>query len=119
YDANPLSMWAAVVLLAGCAGCRLLLLGGMGERRVWAEEGHRQVARYAAGRVDGLYAVGPLMAHAVAAFGEGGTHFTDQHGLIDALRQEATGETTLLIKGSRSAAMDKVVAAMCEPGENP
>lgn len=119
YNANPLSMCAAVDILAGFSGRRLLVLGDMGELGDWAEEGHRQVGAYAAGKVDGLYAVGPLMAHAVKAFGEGAKHFADQHGLIDALRQEAGGETTLLIKGSRSAAMDKVVAAMCEPEENP
>ncbi|HLV17210.1 MAG TPA: UDP-N-acetylmuramoyl-tripeptide--D-alanyl-D-alanine ligase [Pseudomonas sp.] len=119
YNANPLSMCAAVDILAGFPGRRLLVLGDMGELGDWAAEGHRQVGAYAAGKVDGLYAVGPLMAHAVAAFGEGAKHFADQQGLIDALRQEARGETTLLIKGSRSAAMDKVVAAMCEPEENP
>lgn len=119
YNANPLSMCAAVDILAGFSGRRLLVLGDMGELGDWAEEGHRQVGSYAVGKVDGLYAVGPLMVHAVAAFGEGAKHFADQHGLIDALRQEAQGETTLLIKGSRSAAMDKVVAALCEPEENP
>ncbi|WP_027590746.1 UDP-N-acetylmuramoyl-tripeptide--D-alanyl-D-alanine ligase [Pseudomonas sp. RL] len=119
YNANPLSMCAAVDILAGFSGRRLLVLGDMGELGEWAEEGHRQVGAYAVGKVDGLYAVGPLMAHAVAAFGEGAKHFADQQGLIDALRQEARGETTLLIKGSRSAAMDKVVAALCEPEENP
>lgn len=119
YNANPLSMCAAVDILAGFSGRRLLVLGDMGELGDWAEEGHRQVGAYAVGKVDGLYAVGPLMAHAVAAFGEGAKHFADQQGLIDALRQEAQGETTLLIKGSRSAAMDKVVAALYEPEENP
>lgn len=119
YNANPLSMCAAVDILAGFSGRRLLVLGDMGELGDWAVEGHRQVGAYAVGKVDGLYAVGPLMAHAVAAFGEGAKHFADQQGLIDALRQEARGETTLLIKGSRSAAMDKVVAALCEPEENP
>lgn len=119
YNANPLSMCAAVDIIAGFSGRRLLVLGDMGELGDWAEEGHRQVGAYAVGKVDGLYAVGPLMAHAVAAFGEGAKHFADQQGLIDALRQEAQGETTLLIKGSRSAAMDKVVAALCEPEENP
>lgn len=119
YNANPLSMCAAVDILAGFSGRRLLVLGDMGELGGWAEEGHRQVGAYAAGKVDGLYAVGPLMAHAVAAFGEGAKHFADQRCLIDALRQEAGSETTLLIKGSRSAAMDKVVAALCEPEENP
>lgn len=119
YNANPLSMCAAVDILAGFSGRRLLVLGDMGELGEWAEEGHRQVGAYAVGKVDGLYAVGPLMAHAVAAFGEGAKHFADQQGLIDALRQEARGETTLLIKGSRSAAMDKVAAALCEPEENP
>ena len=89
----------------------------MGELGDWAEEGHREVGAYARGKVSALYAVGPLMAHAVTAFGDQGRHFADQASLIQALAGEQDNNTTILIKGSRSAAMDKVVAAFCGTGE--
>ena len=113
YNANPLSMCAAVDILAGFSGRTVLVLGDMGELGEWAEQGHRDVGAHAAGKVDALYAVGPLMAHAVAAFGANGRHFADQASLIEALRRES-GDTTILIKGSRSAAMDKVVDALLQ-----
>jgi UDP-N-acetylmuramoyl-tripeptide--D-alanyl-D-alanine ligase len=113
YNANPLSMCAAVDILAAFSGRTVLVLGDMGELGEWAEQGHRDVGAHAAGKVDALYAVGPLMAHAVAAFGANGRHFADQASLIEALRLES-GDTTILIKGSRSAAMDKVVDALLQ-----
>ena len=118
YNANPTSVCAAIDILAGFAGRTLLVLGDIGELGAWAEQGHRDVGSYAAGKIDALYAVGPLSAHAVAAFGPDARHFADQASLIDALRHEQ-GDTTILIKGSRSAAMEKVVAALCgTSGEN-
>ena len=116
YNANPISMCAAVDILAAFSGRTVLVLGDMGELGEWAEQGHRDVGAYAAGKVDALYAVGPLMAHAVKAFGTQGQHFADQASLIAALGRES-GDTTILIKGSRSAAMEKVVAALCASGE--
>lgn len=117
YNANPASMLAAVDILAGFSGRTILVLGDMGELGDWAEEGHREVGAYARGKVSALYAVGPLMAHAVTAFGDQGRHFADQASLIQALAGEQDNNTTILIKGSRSAAMDKVVAAFCGTGE--
>lgn len=117
YNANPASMCAAVDILAGFSGRTVLVLGDMGELGEWAERGHREVGAYAAGKVDVLYAVGPLMAHAVKAFGSQGRHFADQATLIEALRAEQGQNTTILIKGSRSAAMEKVVAALCGTSE--
>lgn len=112
YNANPASICAAIDILAGFSGRTVLVLGDMGELGSWAEQAHREVGSYAAGKVDALYAVGPLMAHAVAAFGDTGRHFADQASLISALGAEQ-GDTTILIKGSRSAAMEQVVAALC------
>ncbi|WP_375740079.1 UDP-N-acetylmuramoyl-tripeptide--D-alanyl-D-alanine ligase [Pseudomonas boanensis] len=117
YNANPASMLAAVDILAGFSGHTVLVLGDMGELGEWAEQGHREVGEYARGKVSALYAVGPLMAHAVAAFGANGRHFADQASLIQALASEQDTNTTILIKGSRSAAMDKIVAALCGTGE--
>lgn len=116
YNANPASICAAVDVLAGFAGRTVLALGDMGELGEWAEQGHREVGSYAAGKVDVLLAVGPLMKHAVDAFGAGGRHFADQRSLIETLRLEQGNATTILIKGSRSAAMDKVVAALSASG---
>jgi UDP-N-acetylmuramoyl-tripeptide--D-alanyl-D-alanine ligase len=121
YNANPAAICAATDLLASFSGRRVLVLGDMGELGEWAEQGHREVGAYAAGKVDALYAVGPLMAHAVRAFGPGARHFADKQSLIEALAGEST-QSTLLIKGSRSAAMETVVAALTattrnQPGE--
>lgn len=114
YNANPTSMCAAVDILAGFSGRTVLVLGDIGELGQWAEEGHRQVGDYARGKVDALYAVGPMMAHAVKAFGQNARHFTNQADLIAAVRGEQAINTTILIKGSRSAAMENVVAALCD-----
>ena len=113
YNANPTSMCAAVDILAGFSGRTVLVLGDIGELGDWAEQGHRDVGEYARGKVCALYAVGPLMAHAVNAFGEQAWHFSTQAELIRALEAEQDTNTTILIKGSRSAAMENIVAALC------
>jgi UDP-N-acetylmuramoyl-tripeptide--D-alanyl-D-alanine ligase len=112
YNANPASICAAIDVLAGFNGRKVLVLGDIGELGAWSEQGHRQVGAYACGKVDALYAVGPQMLHAVQAFGVNAQHFADQSALIAALTAES-GDVSILIKGSRSAAMEKVVAALC------
>ena len=92
----------------------VLVLGDIGELGEWAQQGHHDVGAYARGKVDALYAVGTNMAHAVNAFGPGARHFATQAELIQALRAgEQDKHTTILIKGSRSAVMENVVAALC------
>ncbi|WAB98982.1 UDP-N-acetylmuramoyl-tripeptide--D-alanyl-D-alanine ligase [Pseudomonas putida] len=113
YNANPTSMCAAIDILAGFSGRTVLVLGDIGELGQWAQEGHHQVGDYARGKVDALYAVGTNMTHAVKAFGANGRHFVTQAELIEAVRAETASNTTILIKGSRSAAMENVVAALC------
>lgn len=117
YNANPASMRAAVDLLSAFPAPRLLALGDMGELGDWAEQFHRELGEYARGKVEVLYGVGPWMAHAVAAFGHGGRHFTSQAELIEALRIKLVPGSSLLVKGSRSAAMEKVVAALTGQSE--
>ena len=113
YNANPTSMCAAVDILAGFSGRTVLVLGDIGELGDWAEQGHRDVGEYARGKVSALYAVGPNMVHAVNAFGQEAHHFGTQAELIQALDAEQDTNTTILIKGSRSAAMENIVAALC------
>ena len=52
--------------------------------------------------------------NATRAFGGGALHFSDQPSLVAHLKTIANKDTTLLIKGSRSAAMDLVVRELCD-----
>ncbi|MGH8505574.1 MAG: UDP-N-acetylmuramoyl-tripeptide--D-alanyl-D-alanine ligase, partial [Stenotrophobium sp.] len=62
--------------------------------------------------LDRLYAVGRLAAEAARAFGSGGVAYDDHATLAAALRPQLNENVALLIKGSRSARMERVVAAL-------
>jgi UDP-N-acetylmuramoyl-tripeptide--D-alanyl-D-alanine ligase len=113
YNANPGSVAAALAVLADFDGPRWLALGDMGELGADGEALHREVGVLArrAG-VERLYAVGSLARLAADAFGAGGLYFADQTGLLAALRAELAPPVTLLVKGSRSAGMERVVQAL-------
>jgi UDP-N-acetylmuramoyl-tripeptide--D-alanyl-D-alanine ligase len=113
YNANPSSMAAAIDTLLLAGGERWLVLGDMAELGENARALHADVGQLARERgVERLFAVGPLSAAAVAAFGAHGAHFSDQTALIVALRAQLHGGVTCLVKGSRSAGMEQVVAAL-------
>lgn len=113
YNANPASFAAAIDALATCAGRRILVMGDMRELGVDARRLHADTGLLARkSGIDSLYAVGELSAAGADAFGTGARHFDSQAALIDALREQLTQGTTLLIKGSRGSAMDKVVSAL-------
>lgn len=119
YNANPGSVKAAIDLLAGFSGKRVLVLGDMGELGQWEEDSHREVGAYAREQgLEGLYAVGRLSALAVEAFGEGGRLFASKTELTEVLRNQLTAEVRVLVKGSRSAGMEEVVAGLTEHNDN-
>lgn len=113
YNANPGSVGAAIDTLALADGERWLVLGDMAELGDNAAALHAGIGERARQHgIDRLFAVGPLSAAAVKAFGERGEHFSDKAALAAALKQQLHGGVTCLIKGSRSAGMDQVVAAL-------
>lgn len=113
YNANPSSLAAALQVLASEGGRGWLVLGDMGELGEDAEAAHAEAGRQArqAG-VDRLFAVGALSAAAAKAFGAGGQHFIERDALIAALAQDLAEGVTVLVKGSRAAAMEQVVTAL-------
>ena len=113
YNANPASLAAALETLTHYSGESWLVLGDMGELGENAEAAHAQagLAARQAG-VTRLYAVGPLSASAVTSFGEGGRHYAKQADLIEDLKAELMPGITVLIKGSRTARMERVAAAL-------
>lgn len=113
YNANPASTAAAIATLALQGGERWLVLGDMAELGGDTAALHAQIGKYAqqAG-IEKLFAVGVLSEHAVDAFGANARHFTTQAELISALRGQLHTGVNVLIKGSRSAAMENVVVAL-------
>jgi len=113
YNANPSSMHAAIDTLALAEGERWLVLGDMAELGADARALHAGVGRHARERgIQKVFAVGPLSVAAVEAFGAGGTHYADKAALIEALRAQVRAGVTCLVKGSHSAGMEQVVAAL-------
>ncbi|HDZ56604.1 MAG TPA: UDP-N-acetylmuramoyl-tripeptide--D-alanyl-D-alanine ligase [Pseudomonas xinjiangensis] len=119
YNANPSSVKAAIDLLASFDGQRILALGDMGELGDWEVESHREVGLHAKAKgLDGLYAVGRLSALAVDSFGSGGRLFASRDDLIAALATQLDADVRVLVKGSRSAGMEAVVAGLVELSDN-
>lgn len=113
YNANPGSMRAAVDILASQNGLRWLVVGDMLELGHDSNQLHEDVGKYARERgIDALFAVGALSLHVCHGFGSGARHFPNQSALIAALRQNLDAGIRVLIKGSRSSAMDRVVTAL-------
>lgn len=113
YNANPSSMGAAIDTLLLAGGERWLVLGDMAELGPDAQALHAGVGARARERgIERLFAVGPLGAATVEAFGRNGEHFDDKQALIAALKPRLHGGVTLLIKGSRSAGMEVVAQAL-------
>ncbi len=113
YNANPNSVAVAIDLLSGLQGRRILVLGDMGELGAHAENYHRQIGEKAkqAG-IDVCYTVGQLSQAVTQEFSGAARHFADKQSLINELQQQIDAQTVCLIKGSRSAKMEEVVAAL-------
>lgn len=113
YNANPGSAAAAIDTLVVQSGEPWLVLGDMKELGADAAALHAQIGAHArACGVVRLYTTGNLAAAAATAFGADARHFDRQSDLITSLQQELHAGVCCLIKGSRSSAMDKVVAAL-------
>lgn len=110
YNASPSSFRAAIDVLAGYRGTRVLIVGDMGELGEQSESAHRELGEYARAQgIDSLWSTGKLSALASEAFGNGGEHFVEQNQLVVKALATLGEGFVALVKGSRSAAMDKVV----------
>jgi len=113
YNANPASLGAALGVLESFPGRRWLVLGDMGELGPTAQELHARAGASArAAGVERLFALGPLSRFAVQAFGAGAGHFASSTDLVTELGPALAADVTVLVKGSRAMAMERVVAAI-------
>ena len=116
YNANPVSVTAAAEFLAGLPGENLIVLGDMGElgndaARLHAETG----AKVRDAGISRLLATGELSRNTVEAFGEGASWYADVDDLAARLKSELAEGMNVLVKGSRSMRMERVVDALRDP----
>lgn len=113
YNANPASVIAAAEFLAACEGEGWLVLGDMRELGDDAAELHRSVGEAVrqAG-VTRLLAAGPLARMAADAFGARGEWFESVEDLVRELKGTVSRDISVLVKGSRSMRMERVVEAL-------
>ncbi len=124
YNANPQSMEVALRSLAELKGARrgLAVLGDMGELGPIACEAHRATGQLAAGLgIELLFALGEFADEVVAGALAAGlrpeciTASRDAAELIPRLRATLRADDWVLIKGSRSMRMERIVQALAQP----
>ncbi len=116
YNANPQSLKTAMEFALSLGDPVWLALGDMAELGESAAALHADCGELA--RLLGiarLFSFGSLGLHATEYFGQGAEHFVDREALIASLRSSLRPGITLLIKGSRSMRMERVVEALRAP----
>jgi UDP-N-acetylmuramoyl-tripeptide--D-alanyl-D-alanine ligase len=110
YNANPASVKAALDVLAAHPGEQVAVLGGMGELGLDAYRLHREVGEYARKQqISRLLVVGPGCEGYADGFGPEAEIYLTHSDAVDAIVSNKQPSATVLVKGSRSSAMDLVV----------
>lgn len=119
YNANSASVKAGIDLLAQYNAQQVLICGDMGELGKFAEQEHKSIGKYAQQQgIQRLFTVGNLSqlashAYNAAAKKTVAEHFSDKQQLKQALGaylSDKESKIVMLVKGSRSAKMEEIVA---------
>jgi len=126
YNSNPLSMTAAIETIRSVRGARrrVLVTGDMLELGTFADHLHREIGAAAAGAgLSRLYATGNFAGALAEAAAEAGMAARDiitgsREEIITDLENWLTPGDWVLIKGSRSMGMEKIVNHLIARDEN-
>ena len=120
YNASPASTIAALKLLKGLKGRRVAILGDMLELGAYEESGHQSVGEYAATAADVLILVGDrskVSAEAALQNDFPEKHlewYPDSQTAAEAAASKIQKGDVVLIKGSNSMRMDRIMAVLEE-----
>ena len=119
YNAAPLSMRAALDLLADCQPRRIALLGDMLELGREERTAHAALGRFAAERCDWLIGVGERSRDLIEAAREAGhpqaCWLAEPEQAADVLRPAIEPSDTVLVKASHAMHLERVVERLCAP----
>jgi UDP-N-acetylmuramoyl-tripeptide--D-alanyl-D-alanine ligase len=115
YNANPSSLSAALAVIAQFSNDKWLVIGEMGELGAVTDTAHvaAGVDAKAVG-VKRLFGIGSATAATVRAFGAGAEWFEDMTSLIASVSAALGPDVLLLVKGSRSNRLERLVASLCD-----
>jgi UDP-N-acetylmuramoyl-tripeptide--D-alanyl-D-alanine ligase len=120
YNATPESTMAALDILNEVKGLHIAILGDMLELGEYEQQGHKQVGRYAADKVDILIAVGlrskTMVESALQAGFSANSIFWQEDAMqaLDPLKKYLKEGSVILVKGSHGMRMDRITAALKE-----
>ena len=127
YNAAPLSMRAALDLLAAQPAPRIAVLGDMLELGAEEVDAHLEIGAYAASRCDRLLTVGARAAAIAAAARAAGLDAVSVHNDAadagEALLPALGGDATVLVKASHAihleALVEQIMSGRRQAGERP
>ena len=118
YNANPDSLEAGIKVLCSLPGEPWLALGDMAELGSEAVEMHREAARSALRHgVEKWFGFGEMSCMASEEFGAAGSCYQDIDSMAEAVLAQIDQNVNLLVKGSRSAGMERLVKRLTEAGD--
>ena len=113
YNANPVSMKAAIDLLMMAQGRKVVILGDMFELGTNELALHREVGMYAAmARLDGMIFIGNLskeMYEGAAKLRAMPEHYPDKEAFFAAHKPEDFADITVLVKASHGMHFEEIV----------
>jgi UDP-N-acetylmuramoyl-tripeptide--D-alanyl-D-alanine ligase len=113
YNANPCAVKAAIDLLCTYKKKRILVMGDMLELGDEANRYHSMIGDYAREKhIHELFLLGELSQSVASQFGTNAHHYPTHEALITELKNSIDDNTVILIKGSFSMNMQKVVSAL-------
>ncbi len=117
YNANPGSMKAAIDVLCDASSNSVFVMGDMGELGDSAISEHQQIGVYAKQKnISHFLTLGKYSKYASESYGSDAKHYETIDLLIEDLRRLTQSQPVILVKGSRSSKMERVVQALTEVG---
>lgn len=118
YNASPSSFKAAIDVLAQHEGTTIIAMGEMAELGSEAFQAHMDIGLYAKDKgINYLFGIGALSESALSGFAGEGKISADLEELAKHIKPMLDQNVKILIKGSRSAGMDKLVQQLKAKGD--
>lgn len=115
YNANPLSVSVAIDVLAKRNGNSILVFGDMLELGEDCRQFHSEIGeRMFQSGIQQLFCCGNFTKFTAKAFGKNAYHFNNQNQLLSALKNQLNENCVVLIKGSLSMNMSRIVKVLIE-----